>query len=215
MRSTLTRYLKNLFSTPIAMLVVLSVEEDKLDKQISLDRFLASVEARSFRMAEMATRNRDDALDIVQEAMIKLVRKYADKPESEWPALFRRILQNGIVDWHRKRAVKNRVMSWLGMGKEDSADESYEDPIQTAKDINAKEPLRELVKGIATERMIEAVTELPLRQQQAFLLRSWEGLNVKETAVAMGCTDGSVKTHYSRAVVSLRAKLKAHWDVTT
>jgi len=159
-------------------------------------------------MAEMSTRNRADALDIVQEAMIKLVRSYSDRPESEWPGLFRRILQNSIVDWHRKSVVKNRVMSWIGMGKSEDEDEVYDDPIQTAVDPNAQEPQREFERGKATEKMMAAVTELPLRQRQTFLLRSWEGLSVKETAAAMGCSSGSVKTHYSRAVNSLRAKLQ-------
>ena len=159
-------------------------------------------------MAELSTRNREDALDIVQDSMIKLVRRYSERPEAEWPALFRRILQNTIVDFHRKRSVKNRVMSWIGMTAGED-EEQVEDPIQTAKDNNAQEPYRELEKGVATEKMITAVMELPLRQQQTFLLRSWEGLSVKETAAAIGCSGGSVKTHYSRAIGSLKKKLLA------
>ena len=148
--------------------------------------------------------------------MIKLVSAYAERPANEWPALFQRILQNTIIDWHRKSTVKNKVFSFFGKkpnaGEKLESDELQEDAIQTAKDEYAKEPEPELLKAAATRRLIDAVADLPIRQQQAFLLRCWEGLSVKETAKAMGCSEGSVKTHYSRALKRLKGEVEGHWD---
>lgn len=177
------------------------------DNSASLDKFLASIQSRAFRIAQIATGNADDALDIVQDAMFKLVEKYSDKPENEWAPLFYRILNSRIHDWYRRSNVRNRYRSWLT-----SSDEDIEDPIQTAPDPKDTNPESESQTDESMIRLQSALTELPPRQQQAFLLRAWEGLNVRQTATAMDCAEGSVKTHYSRAIHSLRDKLGEHWS---
>jgi RNA polymerase sigma-70 factor, ECF subfamily len=171
-----------------------------------LDNFLRSVQARAFRIAQIATGNQEDALDLVQEAMFKLVEKYADRPETEWTPLFYRILSSRINDWHRRNKVRNRHRSWLRQDED-----SNEDPIQTAPDHYGKKPEQELQTDQSMDRLQQALNQLPMRQQQAFLLRAWEGLDVKQTAAAMSCAEGSVKTHYSRAIHFLRDQLGEHW----
>lgn len=155
-------------------------------------------------MAEIATGNADDALDILQDAMFKLVQKYADKPKEEWGPLFQTILQSRIRDYYRLNRVRNRFRVWFGGGK-GGTDEP--DPVQTAADPSGRQPDTELDAASGMERLNEAVRALPLRQQQAFMLRALEGLDVADTARAMGCSQGSVKTHYFRAIHVLREKL--------
>ncbi len=152
-------------------------------------------------------RDADEAMDMVQDAMIKLVNSYADRPHGEWPALFHRILQNRIRDHQRRQTVRNKVMSWLPISRE--AEDAGVDAIQMAPDLSPDaQPERLAVQGDLAGAMDAAVGQLPPRQREAFLLRAWEGLDVAETASAMGCSQGSVKTHYSRAVHALREKLK-------
>lgn len=181
----------------------------KADKAGELDHFLASIEKRAFKMAVIATRNRDDALDIVQDAMIKLVRNYADRTTDEWGALFHRILQSTILDWHRRSKVRNRWRIFLG-GKDQSGEEE-EDPLEKLAVSNLPRPDIQVQHDAAMQQLDQAVEKLPLRQQQVFLLRQLAGLDVAQTATAMGITQGSVKTHYSRAVQSLRESLEDHW----
>ncbi len=177
----------------------------QLDEE--LNRFFADVERRALRIAEIAVRNREDALDLVQEAMIKLARKYASKSSEEWPPLFYRILQNGVRDHHRRQAVRNRVMVWFGKSDDDGVD-----PIAAAPDPAGRSPDQELETGEAMRKLEEAVAALPNRQREAFMMRTFEGLDVRDTATAMGVTEGSVKTHYSRAVHALREALGEHWQ---
>ncbi len=176
-----------------------------LENREQLDRFLASVERKAFRIAQIATSNPDDALELVQESMMKLVENYAHKPETEWTPLFYRILSSKINDWYRKQSVRNRWMSWFSSAQKD---ESQLDPIENAPDIHQHSPDESLEQFQATDKLIEHLQQLSPRQQQAFLLRAWEGLSVEETAFAMGCTQGSVKTHYSRAVHALKQQLE-------
>lgn len=159
-------------------------------------------------MAEIATGNKDDALDILQDAMFKLTEKYADRDAKEWGPLFTTILQSRIKDWYRRHQIRNRFRVWFGkMG-----DEEQIDPLQQAEDKSARTPEQFLQADRRIDELEQAVHALPLRQQQAFLLRIWEGNSVKETAKAMKCSAGSVKTHYSRAVHALRDKLHDHWE---
>lgn len=174
-----------------------------------LNRFLAGIERRALRYAEIAVRDRDEALDLVQVAMIKLAQNYADQPENEWAPLFYRILQNNIRDHHRRQAVRNRVMGWFG--RSHSTDEDY-DPIMDAKDPFGRTPEEIAETGEAMRGLEDAVAALPTRQREAFMLRTFEGFDVAGTATAMGCSEGSVKTHYSRAVHSLRETLGEHWQ---
>lgn len=159
-------------------------------------------------MARFATTDDDEALDLVQDAMLGFVRRYAGKREEEWSPLFYRTLQSRIIDWHRRTTVRNRLRGWFGGGGDDPDDGP--DPLERVADPHAPDPARQLANKELGGAIEHALRKLPLRQRQAFLLRSWEGLDVAQTAVAMGCTDGSVKTHYSRAVHTLRHLLKEY-----
>ena len=170
----------------------------------ALNQFLAGVELRAFKIAQAALRHEDDALDAVQDAMLQLARAYADRPEPEWKPLFYRILENRIRDMQRRRTVRGRVMSWLPLRTEDEDEEP--DPVAQAQSPEPQ-PLRRLELDEAVGALEKALGELPRRQQQAFLLRTLEGLDVAGTAAAMGCSEGSVKTHYFRALQALRAQL--------
>lgn len=182
---------------------------DTLSREQELNRFFADIERRALRIAEIGVRNRDDALDLVQDAMIKLARKYADKPSAEWLPLFYRILQNGVRDHHRRQAVRNRVMVWMGRGRQ--GDDEY-DVVAAAPDPAGRTPEERLASGEAMTDLESAIAALPTRQREAFMLRTFEGLDVRDTAAAMGVTEGSVKTHYSRAVHALRDALGEHWE---
>ena len=180
-------------------------KEHSLEQSRELERFLASVEKRAFRIARIVVRNDDDALDIVQDAMLQLARRYAARPADEWRPLFYRILQNRTRDFQRRRKVRAKVLSWLP-GRS-SGDEDAGDPFEAIPD-SRPQPLERLSAEEAMREVERALARLPHRQQEAFMLRNFEGLSVAETAHAMGCTEGSVKTHYSRAVHSLRAQLE-------
>ena len=170
----------------------------------SLDAFLRGVERRALRMAELATGSRDEALDLVQDAMFGFVRHYGDHDGAEWPPLFWRVLDSRLNDWHRRQKVRGR---WSFRPDDKDTDE---DPIALAPDVREPGPLARMGDREASLALEAALRELPLRQRQAFLLRIWEGLDVAETAVAMRCSEGSVKTHLSRALANLRRALEAH-----
>jgi RNA polymerase sigma-70 factor, ECF subfamily len=175
----------------------------------ALNQFLAGVELKAFKIAQAALRHEDDALDAVQDAMLQLARAYADRPEEEWKPLFYRILENRIRDMQRRRTVRGRVISWLPFRGNDD-DEDEQDPIAQAPS-NDPQPVRKLEIAETMEALEKALGTLPRRQQQVFMLRTLEGLDVAETATAMGCSEGSVKTHYFRALQSLRAQLGEFW----
>lgn len=170
-----------------------------------LEEFLMKTERRAFRMAQLSTRNRDDALDIVQDAMMQLASKYAGKPAEQWAPLFYRILNNRIMDFHRKNTTQSRWRVWFN--KSDDEDESF-DPIQQAPSEDLS-PVAVADLEDSVERAEFFIQQLSPRQRQAFLLRAWEGMDVAETAKIMKCSQGSVKTHYSRAVHFLREQLQA------
>ena len=181
-------------------------EESPLAPKQALDRFLAGVERRAFLTARFALGNADDALDVVQDAMLQLVRSYANRGEQEWGPLFHTILQSRISDWRRRAKVRNRLRVWFGGKGED--DET--DPLQNIADSHSPDPPAQLRDKQAMATLEAAIHKLPPRQQQAFMLRVWEGLDIAQTARAMKCSEGSVKTHYSRAVHALREKLEDH-----
>src|SRR5688572_10211133 len=180
-------------------------QERSLNQERALERFLAGIERRAFRIAQMALRDRAEAEDAVQDAMIRLVRGYASRPDDEWRPLFYRILKNRITDLQRKRKVRSVVQAWWS--RRDAEDAP--DPVDSAVDPSGS-PEQELEGRELLARIEDVLASLSGRQREAFLLRNFEGLDVAETAVAMGCSEGSVKTHYSRAVHRLREMLAEH-----
>ena len=181
--------------------------EDRLDAaQVrELDRFLAGVERRAFRIAQCALRDTDDAHDVVQVAMLRLAQSYGSRPVEEWKPLFYRILYNGIRDLQRRQGVQRRFFGWLP-GASRHEDEAGEDPLEQVPD-SAPEPWQQLATAEAMQHLDHALRRLPARQFEAFSLRCLEGLDVAATAVVMDCSEGSVKTHYFRALQVLRAEL--------
>ena len=182
--------------------------EDALDSGAAIEAFLREVETRAYRIALLCIRNRDDALDIVQDCMIRLVRRYARRPSEEWRPLFFRILQNRIRDVQRRRIVRSRVLSFFGgVPSEDEID-----PLLAAPAPAGETPPARVAAGDAMQALETALAALPARQREAFMLRNLEGLDVAQSAAAMGCSEGSVKTHYSRAVHKLREQLEGHGE---
>jgi RNA polymerase sigma-70 factor (ECF subfamily) len=182
--------------------LALSASKDEIRRE--LNRFLAEVERKAYRMARIALRHDDDALDAVQDAMLQLSRRYADRPAQEWRPLFYRILENRIRDLQRRRMVRGKVMALLPWRR--GEDEEMPDPVAEAPD-HAPGPAEQVETMGALARLETALGLLPARQREAFLLRNLEGLDVAATALAMGCSDGSVKTHYFRAVQALKEQL--------
>ena len=180
------------------------------DKELS--DFLKSVEKRAFKRAAYAVRNDDAALDIVQDAMIRLSEKYADRPAAELPLVFQRILSNATMDYFRREKVRNSVvqnLSEFDKGNEDGEFDLLE-ALHALEDTMGTESAADAVsRAQILQRIDEEVAELPARQREAFLLRYWEEFDVAETAEVMGCSQGSVKTHCSRAVHALAKALKA------
>jgi RNA polymerase sigma-70 factor (ECF subfamily) len=177
----------------------------------ALDGFLASIERRAFRMAVLATKNEQAALDLVQDAMMRLAEKYGDRPETEWPMLFQRILQNAILDHHRRQKVRRAwvtLFSDLSPIGEDGPDGAeFEHPFADMPDSPERQPEVLFSQKQTWEQITDAIAKLPVRQQQAFLMRYWEGFDIAQTAQVMGCSEGSVKTHCSRAVSALTKAL--------
>lgn len=161
-----------------------------------MDFFLKAIEKRAYKIAEFATSDRDEALDLVQNTMIKLVQRYAGRPEPEWTLLFYRILQNEIRDWKRKAWIRGLF-------------HQNDDNVDLIKDERLRShPDRVIQQDTLSQKIHLAIKRLPFRQQQVFLLRNYEGLDVNQTAKAMNCSPGSVKTHYSRALDYLREQLE-------
>ncbi|WPB58776.1 RNA polymerase sigma factor [Xylophilus sp. GOD-11R] len=180
------------------------------DKELS--DFLHSVETRAFKRSVYHVRDQEAALDIVQDSMLRLSEHYADRPAEELPMLFQRILSNCTLDWFRRQKTRNALFSNLGDFESAGDDGDFDllealvvddgsQRTESAEDTTAR---AEILRQIESE-----IQELPTRQREAFLMRYWEEMDVAETASAMGCSEGSVKTHCSRAVRALAAALKA------
>lgn len=183
----------------------------KLASRTELSQFLSTVERRAYKQALYAVRNEHAALDVVQDAMIKLAEKYGDKPAAELPLLFQRILQNTIRDHYRRQKVKNAWTTLFSSFTPRNEEDEY-DPLDSLQDDENQSapatPDDSLQQGQIIALIEQALEKLPPRQREAFLLRYWEGLDTAETASAMGCTEGSVKTHCSRAAHALAESLK-------
>lgn len=180
--------------------------------ETELDAFLRSVERRAFKRTAYMVRDHDAALDIVQDAMIRLAQHYAHRPAAEWPMLFQRILSNATMDWFRRQKVRNAVMQNMSDfgGSDEDGDFDLLEMLETMEGTLGAESAADTVGREQILLLIEKeVALLPGRQREAFLLRYWEELDVAETAIAMGCSEGSVKTHCSRAVHALAKALSA------
>jgi RNA polymerase sigma-70 factor (ECF subfamily) len=176
-----------------------------------LSTFLAEVERRAFRQAAFAVRDDQAALDIVQDSMFKLAEKYADRPASEHPMLFQRILQNTIRDYFRRQKVRNywtTALSFIAPGQDPHSEDA--DSIEHVQSTAESDDPVHQVDASQRMRVLQiALEKLPLRQREAFLLRYWEEMDTAETAKVMGCSEGSVKTHCSRAVHALSKYLES------
>ena len=174
-----------------------------------LSIFLRDVERRAFKQTVYAVRDEHAALDIVQDSMLKLAEKYADKPVTEYPMLFQRILQNTMRDFWRRQKVRNlwtTLLSSFGAGQDGEEDH---DPLDTIDvEDESENPMAQLEQSQTMKIIEKAIEKLPTRQREAFILRYWEDMDVAETAEVMGCSQGSVKTHCSRAVHTLAALLE-------
>jgi len=177
-----------------------------------LSDFLRCVEQRAFKQAVYAVRDDDAALDIVQDAMIKLAEKYGDRPAAELPLVFTRILQNRIHDWFRRQKVRNTwVTLFSSMGKKNDENDDF-DPLESLSAPDDSEIHQDGAQTLERSQLLQSleseISKLPVRQREAFLMRYWDELSITETAKAMGCSEGSVKTHCSRATQSLAKALK-------
>jgi RNA polymerase sigma-70 factor, ECF subfamily len=183
-----------------------------LASEKELSDFLRSVEKRAFKRAFYAVRDDEAALDIVQDAMIRLAEKYSDRPAAELPLVFQRILSNATMDWFRRQKVRGSVVRNFS-DFESSVDDGDFDILETLEVLDSSRGAESAADAVSRTQVLLAiesqVEQLPARQREAFLLRYWEELDVAETAAVMGCSEGSVKTHCSRAVHALAKALKA------
>ena len=177
-----------------------------------LNDFLKREEKRAFKRSVYHVRDEDAALDIVQDSMMKLAQHYGDKPLAELPLLFQRILSNSTLDWFRRQKTRNAVFSNMSDFESPDGDGDFDllEAFAGASGSQQIESAEDTTRRAELLRQIEAqIKELPGRQREAFLMRYWEEMDVAETAAAMGCSEGSVKTHCSRAVQALAKALRA------
>jgi RNA polymerase sigma-70 factor, ECF subfamily len=197
-------------SNPFDTICRPTTEGADLASRSELSAFLESVEKRAFKQAMFAVRDEEAALDIVQDAMLRLAEKYGHLPAGELPALFHRIVQNAIRDWFRRQKVRSLWTTQLSsLGGEDDD----QDPLETLRSVHGSEreegPAGQIEQAQVLEIIRQEVNRLPERQREAFILRYWEELDVAATARAMSCSEGSVKTHCSRAAHALQEALRA------
>jgi len=177
-----------------------------------LNDFLKSVEKRAFKRSVYHVRDEEAALDIVQDSMMKLAQHYGDKPVDELPMLFQRILSNCTLDWFRRKKTRNALFSSMS-DFESASDDAEFDLLEAFSGSDESHQIESAEDSTRRKQIFESIEaeirELPARQREAFLMRYWEDMDVAETATAMGCSEGSVKTHCSRAVHALSKALKA------
>ena len=186
--------------------------ETDLAAESELNDFLKGVEKRAFKRSVYHVRNEEAALDIVQDSMMKLAQHYGDKPVDELPMLFQRILSNCTLDWFRRQKTRNALFTNLSEFESSSEDGDFDllEALSGADDSRSIESAEDSTRRKQVFESIEAeIRELPARQREAFLMRYWEDMDVAETPAAMGCSEGSVKTHCSRAVHALSSALRA------
>ena len=177
-------------------------KDNDLSSVSDINGFLASVERRAFIAARMSTHDDEDAFDIVQDAMIKMAQKHADLEKHEWAPYFFRIVYNKINDWHRRQSVRNRWRTFFNTDNGDALN-----PENTVRQATYREPEEQINDEEQSASLLNTIENLSERQRQALMLRLWEGFSVAETASIMGCSEGSVKTHFSRAISKLKIEL--------
>jgi len=187
----------------------LSIESNAPEQpSVSLDEFLAGVQQRAYMLARYATRGDDEALDLVQDAMAAFIKHYRGKPAEQRAALFFRCLNNRIIDFHRQRKRRSR-WHWPWNSQDDW---SADGPDALVIDSTNRQPASSAEQDQFGQALELALQQLPVRQRQVFLLRAWQGLSVKETAQALNISSGSIKTHYFRALNTLREQLEPHHE---
>jgi RNA polymerase sigma-70 factor (ECF subfamily) len=180
----------------------------------SLEEFFAGVERQAYRIALYGLREQEAALDAVQDSMLKLVEKYRGRPAAEWPALFFTILNHRITDlqrWRKLREAGGRLVSFFARREDGEEEDLLERGLGLTEADRNRTPENSLHWRQAGEHIERALHRLSERQRQVFLLREWQGFDVRETARIIGCTEGTVKQHHFRAIQSLRADLAEHW----
>jgi len=190
-----------------------NASESILPSRSELSAFLEGVERRAYKQAVFAVRDGEAALDIVQDAMLRLAERYGDRPLAEMPMLFHRIVQNAIRDYFRRQRVRNlwtTLLSSLSPGRGEGDEQNPLETLPSDQDSGLGEsPANRLERVQVLEIIEQEVARLPTRQREAFIMRYWEELDVAATARVMGCSEGSVKTHCSRATHALAVALKA------
>lgn len=196
-----------------------SVSEDTLacenrtaanDNYQTMEQFLRHIDRRAFHFVRASVGNIEDTHDIVQESMYKLVQKYANKPTVDWKPLLYKIMSSKIADFHRRRAVREKIL-FQAPAHPDQDEDYLQTQMLAGVALDSDTPLPSLESERRIDHLSETVKSLPVRQQQAFMLRCWEGLSTRDTAIAMSCSEGSVKTHYSRAMSRLREQLEEYY----
>lgn len=196
-----------------------SISEDTLafenrtaanDNYQTMEQFLRHIDQRAFHFVRASVGNIEDTHDIVQESMYKLVQKYADKPTVDWKPLLYKIMSSKIADFHRRRAVREKIL-FQAPAHPDQDEDYLQTQVLAGVALDSDTPLPSLESERRIDHLTETVKSLPARQQQAFMLRCWEGLSTRDTAIAMSCSEGSVKTHYSRAMSRLREQLEEYY----
>ncbi len=177
---------------------------ESMDNTAQLNQFFIAHEKKAYAIAFMSLKNQEDALDVVQDVMIKFVQKYSNKDESCWQALFYRMINNRITDFHRANTKKKNLFSFL------TSQDEHEDATSNIEDTNQIDIVNQINNEMTLSHLQTALNDLPTRQLQSFMCRIWEGLSVAETAQSMKCSQGSVKTHLFRALSHLRSKVNTH-----
>ena len=174
---------------------------------LAIDQWLKDIGRRALMMAEFAVHDRDVSQDLVQDSLLAFISRYADKPAEQWTPLFYTILRSQIMDWKRRQARRSKWLTWFSSHNRDDGDDEDEHPINAIATPTDENPATLLANANDIAIVQRILSRLPERQQQAFLLRAWEGLDISTTANIMDCGESSVKTHYSRALLALRLGL--------
>ena len=174
---------------------------------LTIDQWLKDIGRRALMMAEFAVHDRDISQDLVQDSLLAFISRYADKPAEQWTPLFYTILRSQIMDWKRRQARRSKWLTWFSSHNRDDGDDEDEHPINAIATPTDENPATLLANADDIAVVQRILSRLPERQQQAFLLRAWEGLDISTTANIMDCGESSVKAHYSRALLALRLGL--------